>query len=38
MGYYREIVKDHPDTPQAETASDRIKAIKGNRKATVPPP
>jgi TolA-binding protein len=27
LGYYRQVIKDFPGTPAAETAADRVKAL-----------
>lgn len=29
LGYYRQILKDYPDTPSAKTAAERLKALTG---------
>src|SRR5262249_32474054 len=28
IGYYREVVRDYPDTPEAKTAAERIEALQ----------
>ena len=30
LGYYRRVVKEHPDTPSAQTAAARIKALEAD--------